>query len=289
MNKTLKYLVFAIVVLTILATGIGLLSNTVYEQTNMTSVNGATISLYGKGIYHNDSISIAAQAKGQDLTTLLIAIPSLIAATYYTYKKSIAAKLVLAGVLAYFLYSYISYVFLAQYNPLFIVYIALMGLSFFAFTICITSLDSNKIKQIMPSSFPRKKLAVFLIFFSIMMMFRSLSIIIPTITSNIIPVELEHYTSLVIQAMDLSILLPSALLGGILLYKDKPLGYVISIVIIIKFTPLGVAILAMLAFMANAGAVVKLSEVILFSIIGITLIFVLLVVLKNLKNLHKRI
>ncbi|MDO1604704.1 hypothetical protein Q2T76_01390 [Lactobacillus sp. YT155] len=282
-TRTFSILIILIIVLSTMATLIGIFSNYSINHNSMTSVNGQLVELYGKGIYHNDSQTIALQARAQDSLTLILGIPILIYTTYRSLKGSTRSNLLLLGTLGYFLYSYTSYVFLAQYNHLFIIYIAIMSLSFFAFIICFSSINLNELKKSFKSKFPRKSLAIFLIFFGIMMSLRALSLILPSIFSNTVPVELEHYTSLVIQGLDLSILLPTTVLSGILLLKNAPLGYLLSIIVLIKSTTLVLAVDTMLLFMHFGNVTVKPDEVTLFSITTLIFLYFSYITFKKMK------
>ncbi|KAF1298490.1 hypothetical protein BAU15_11860 [Enterococcus sp. JM4C] len=227
---------------------------------------------------------MASQAKAQDLLTLILGVPLLGLSMVYASKNSLRGKLFLLGTLGYFLYSYTSYVFLAQYNQLFIVYIALTSLTFFAFIMCFQSFDVAQVKAAFSGTFPRRRVAISLLVFAFMMSFRALAMILPSVFANIIPAELEHYTSLVIQALDLTVLLPTTVIAGILLLKNHPLGYFLTTIVVVKMSTLGLAVLTMLAFMAAAGLPVILSEVILFTVVSIFLLLLLYTTFKHIKK-----
>jgi hypothetical protein len=57
--------------------------------------------------------------------------------------------------------------------------------------------------------------------------------IIPSYNNKIVA-GLEHYTTLVIQALDLGFIVPVAIISGILLIKNNSLGYLLAPIIIIK-------------------------------------------------------
>jgi hypothetical protein len=135
--KTMKLnniLVILIAVFSIIVSSYGFFSNNVvYENKTFQSIHGESVNIYGKGLYYNESVSIASQARAQDIVTLLIGTPLLIISLIFTNKNSIRGKLLLTGTVDYFLYTYISYSFLAMYNEFFLLYVLIMSLSFFAF------------------------------------------------------------------------------------------------------------------------------------------------------------
>ncbi|MFD1906286.1 hypothetical protein ACFSQ7_23430 [Paenibacillus rhizoplanae] len=113
----------------VVATGIGLFSGEGSENEGshpiFTSIRGEQIELYGTGIYKNDSLSAAAQAIAQDGVTLVVGIPLLLVSLLLSLRGTIRGRLLLAGALGYFTYTYASYCFLAMYNDLFLVYVLL--------------------------------------------------------------------------------------------------------------------------------------------------------------------
>jgi hypothetical protein len=89
--------------------------------------------------------------------------------------------------------------------------------------------------------------------------------IAPSLINGTSPEGLEHYTTLVIQTLDLGFIVPAAMLSGVLLIKRKPFGYLLSSIIIIKGVTLLTAIIAMAIRMLFAGVKVSFIELILFS------------------------
>lgn len=97
--------------------------------------------MYGSGIYKNDSLSAAAQAIAQDGVTLVVGIPLLLVSLLLSLRGTIRGRLLLAGALGYFTYTYASYCFLAMYNDLFLVYVLLFSGSLFAFILVFRSVE----------------------------------------------------------------------------------------------------------------------------------------------------
>ena len=95
---------------------------------------------------------------------------------------------------------------------------------------------------------------------------------------------LQHYTSPVIQAMDLIFLVPAAVISGISIIKKKPLGYLLSCVLIFKFASLFTVILAMMLIQHVSGVEQSMFTGVIFSIIGLFVYAVLAVLLKNIEE-----
>lgn len=283
-NRTISLLVFCIIILSIFASVIGILSDTGPGAYEIESFRGETINIHGSGLYRYDSISIVAQGTAQDIVTLAIGIPLLILSLSMSLKGSLKGRLLLTGTLGYFLYTYISYVFLWMYNPMFIVYVMLMSASFFAFILSMMSVDINSLSTGFNKELPVKFLGGFQIFFAVALCILWMGKIIPTITNGTVPLGLEHYTTLVIQGLDLGFIVPIALLSGVLLIKRKPFGYLLSSVIIMKFFTLGAAITAMIIGQYFAGIAMSIIEIIMFPIFSLFIFYCMILLLKNIDD-----
>jgi hypothetical protein len=227
----------------------------------------ATLSgLFWKSLYKNDTISITAQMMGQDLITLLLCVPILLLSIYLIYKNSLRGQLLWMGALFYFLYSYVSMSFLASYNQLFLVYVAIFSVSLYTFVYGLLSLDPKTIKSRFSSGSTIKIAGIFTIFMAALLSFMWLSMIIQSLISGIAPASLESYTTMGIQALDLGVLAPAAIITGILLLKGKAWGYALMPIMIVKMSLLGTAILSMIYFMLETGVNVVWEQTLFFTV-----------------------
>ena len=147
MRKSMRWLVFMIAALSLIASAYGIFSHQGQGKNEFTTIFGQSVTLYGKGLYQHESVAMASQAIAQDYVTLFLGIPLLLVSWFMTEKGLFKGKLLLTGTLGYFLYTYASYSFLAMYNSMFLVYVALMSASFFAFTLSMMSFDMQKISS----------------------------------------------------------------------------------------------------------------------------------------------
>jgi hypothetical protein len=285
-KKTITVLVVLIAILAFIASAIGVFSgqNEAVVERQYQSIHGENIMLYGKGIYKNDSVSLAAQGIAQDVVTLVLGIPMLLISLVLARKNLLRGRLLLLGTVSYFLYAYVSYSFLSMYNPLFLVYVMLMSLSLFAFILCIMSIDVEALKSSFSTKLPVKFIGGFQIFIAFILLMLWLGKIVPSLISEATPIGLEHYTTLVIQAMDLGIIVPVALLSAILLMKRRPFGYLLSSIVIIKGLTMLTAITAMIIGQVLAGVEVGIVEMIIFPIINLIAIYCLVIVLRNVEE-----
>ena len=261
--KTLFMLVIMILILSAMVSIAGILTSQNPEYYTFTSITKETVTIYGTGLYKNDSVSVVAQGIASDMVTLFLAIPATAIALYLCSKNSFRAQLTLTGLIGYFLYTYTSYTFLWSYNPLFIVYTLLMSLSLFAFIIAMTSFDLTNITHRFSDKFPIRLISGYLIAISILLSLLWLGKLAPTF-GGAVPVGLEHYTTLVIQGMDLGFIVPAGLITAYLLIKRKALGYLLSSVLIVKGIAMLIAISMMIVNMMLQGVDVGWIEIVMF-------------------------
>jgi hypothetical protein len=283
-QKPISLLVSFIILCSIVATSYGIFSNQGQGESEYKSIFGETVSIYGKGLYRHESAQIASQAIAQDVVTLFLGIPLLLFSLYLARKGLLKGRLLLTGTLGYFLYTYVSYSFLSMYNSFFLLYVFLMSASLFAFILAMMSFDIQTLPKYFNEKLPVTFIGSFLLVVSFVFAFMWLGKIVPSLMKDTPPVGLEHYTTLVIQAMDLGFVIPASILAGIWLMKRKPFGFLLASVMIIKEITLLTALSAMMVFQMLAGIKglsVMLAIVILFNLI---VIYCMYLFTKNIKE-----
>lgn len=115
-QPALSWLIPLIIVLALIAAGIGLFYQDAGTSFSFTAVRGDTVQIYGRGLYRLDTPMVAVGFKAADFITLVLAIPLLMLSIVLYRHGSLKGGVLLAGVLAYFLYNYISVGFGAVYG-----------------------------------------------------------------------------------------------------------------------------------------------------------------------------
>lgn len=226
----------------------------------------ATISgLFMKNLYKHDTNSIVSQMMGQDIVTLLVAVPLLIISLYLIHGNSMRGRLIWMGTLFYFTYTYASMSFLASYNQLFLVYVAIFSISMYTLIGEIVTTKFTGLKSKFKPGKLTKITAAFLIFIALMLSLMWLKLIIDSLITGTAPAALEGYTTLVIQALDLGVLVPFAMISAVLLLKNNEWGYILTSIFLIKASLIGTAILSMIVFMVLNGVYVDLGQIIIFT------------------------
>jgi hypothetical protein len=277
----INVLVSIILLLSLALSAYSIFKNEDLGPTKFTSIHGEEVQIYGKGIYQNDSLSMAVQAKAQDIVTMLLGAPLLIISLYLIQRNSLKGQILLSGTLGYFLYTYTSYTFVAMYNHMFLIYITLMSLSFFAFILAMISIDIEKLPSRFHKRMPVKLIANFHLFLAITVTLLWLGRLVPPLLKGDVPLGLDHYTTFVIQGMDLGIVIPCQILGALLLLNRKPFGYLLSSVMTIKMITLLTALSAMIIGQSLSGDKVEITAMIIFPSFNLITIYIMVQIFKS--------
>jgi hypothetical protein len=215
---------------------------------------------------YRDSRVMLPQSFGQDLVTLVFGAPLLAAGIALNARGSLRGRLAWLGALGYVLYTYATYAFGARWNELFLVYVALFGLSLFTFAAGLARTDATAVRARFAPGAPRRSVAVFLIAVAAAVGLMWLSENVTAIASGEPPrsaVEAEIPTNF-IHVADLGVVLPAAALAGTLLLRSAPFGFVLAGVLLVKIATLGLAVVAMGVFMQRQGIPVPPVQFVVF-------------------------
>ncbi|HJX06865.1 MAG TPA: hypothetical protein VJ736_02235 [Actinomycetota bacterium] len=221
-------------------------------------VIGATIASVGglvvHGLYTDETAWATAALRGGDLVTLLLVVPGLSAATLFARRRSVPARLIWGGLLGYGVYNYAFYVFGAAFNDLFLVHVAVFSASIFALIAWAARLDARAIATRFDARTPRRAVAVFLIvvgavFATLWTAFSLIYAVTGHLTLGAATLSGMH----VVFALDLSLMAPSMVAGGVLLWRRRPWGYVAAIVLCVFGAAYQANLAAAGVFQMNAG------------------------------------
>lgn len=282
-NRTiLLVLISLIFLMAAYAAGMGLLYDTPGEPFTFSNHRGETNLINGHGLYYYDTVSSAAQMQGNDLVTLVVGLPLLIVSTWLALRGSLRGKLLLTGTLGFILYTYMSMATLTSYNSLFLVYIAIFTLSLYAFILSLMSFDLKSLPGHFSPKLPHGWIAGLLFVVAGFLSMAWLGRIVPPLIQNQTP-ALENTTTLVIQFMDLSLIVPAAVIGGILLLRRNAWGYLLASVLLTKGVTLGLAVSTMAINMSLAGVPESLGIMVPFLVITAANLVMTVILLKNVK------
>lgn len=243
-QSILKWLLLAIFLLAFIAAGAGLFFPTTGETYTYTNHRQETVTINGQGLYYYDTVSSAAQAQANDFITLVVGLPLLAVSAWLAFRGSLRGHLLLIGTLGFFLYTYMSMAMMAAYNDLFLVYVALFGLSVYAFALSVMAIDVASLPKYFSPELPHRWIAGVLFAVGAFLVVAWLGRILGPLAQGETPV-LENTTTLVIQAMDLALVVPLAFLAGVLLLRRTAWGYLLASIAVLKGLTMGLGVSAM--------------------------------------------
>ena len=265
----LRWLIPLIFLLALAAAAAGLFSETPGVPYAYTNHRGETVLLNGHGLYYYDTVSTVAQMQGNDLITLVVGLPLLALSAWLAFRGSLRGRLLLAGTLGFFLYAYLSMSMLTAYNALFLVYVAAFTLSLYAFILCLLAVDLPSLPGHFSPRLPRRWIAGTLFAVGGFLGLAWLGRIGAPLLQGGTP-ALENTTTLVIQAMDLGLIAPLAILAGILLLRRSAWGYLLASVAVLKGLTMALAVSTMAINMALRGVPDSLG--IMLPFLGLTVL-----------------
>jgi hypothetical protein len=238
----LSWLIAALATLT---AGAGLLWSEGGEPFAFTTLRGDTATIYGRGLYRYDTPLIAVAFMVGDAVTLLLGVPMLLIAARSYRRGSVQGGVALAGLLAYFLYTYASLALGAAYNSLFLAYIALFSASLFGFILAFSSLDAATLPASLAPRAPWRSIAVYLVVAGLILLAVWLGLsILPALLRGEAPPEVESYTTIITFVIDLAVIAPALVAAGVLLLRGSPSGYPLASTLLMFTVTLGVSLLA---------------------------------------------
>lgn len=217
----------------------------------------ALVSLAGillPSVYEKEHASWAAQGFGQDLVNVAVVLPVMLISLRYVKKGSLRAMLVWLGVVVYLAYSYVLYAFFMHFGPWFLVYVAVLGASFYTLVGSLMQLNKNPVKELCDNQFTRWP-SVYLFVNGAMFFILWMMEIIPDLVNGATPksaVDVGLWVNPV-HVMDLAFILPGMLTAAVLLRRRTYNGYLLAVPLIMFAVVMGLAIVSMIAVMRARG------------------------------------
>lgn len=241
--------------------------------------------LFWDGLYQDNSF-VTTLWGGNDLVTMIVAVPILVVAMVFSLRGSHRAQLVCLAMLNYMLYNFAFYLFAAAFNWFFLVYVALFTLSILALIFGLVNVDANLIAQRFQARTPVKWISGYLLLVAFglgtIYIIQSLNFILTGQLPDIV-VKTGHPTS-VIFAVDLSLLVPVFVIGAIWLWKRKPRGYVLATMSKVKGTTYTLVLTVVALWGANAGVPGASDEILQWLFLTIAGLVGSLLLLGNMKT-----
>ncbi|HEY3312275.1 MAG TPA: hypothetical protein VGK00_11605 [Anaerolineales bacterium] len=209
------------------------------------AIIGNIIALSVKNIYSVLTPAFLPQALAQDIVDLALVAPVWLILAALALRGSLRAYLLWLGVLTFTVYNYVIYTFSVPFGPLFLLWVAVFGLSLFSLIGGVIWIDHKSVEAAFKNRRAILFVAWFLIVTAILFCFLWLSEDIPALLSNTTPQSLVDMAipTNPIHILDLAFFLPAVIVTGILLIKKMAFAHTLAPAFIVFLILTGIPIL----------------------------------------------
>jgi hypothetical protein len=182
---------------------------------------------------YRDTGWVTAAWYGNDLVTLIVAVPLLAWSLAATRRGSPRAELLWYSMLGYAVYNYAYYLFGAALNWFFPLYVALFSLPVIGLVLALGNLDARAVAGWFAPRPPVRWIGGYMLFIGV-----GLTIAWTAQWAMFLAAGTEPSIGVgafqLVAAMDLSFMVPWFVLGAVLLLRHAPWGYVVAPIILVK-------------------------------------------------------
>jgi hypothetical protein len=218
--------------------------------------------------FYRDAPTWVSQARGQDLVTLLVGAPLLVVGLIGARRGSVRCLLLWLGAVGYMAYAYATYAFATHFNLLFLVYVLNFGLAVYALVFGLIRLDAGRLRCAFSPHAPTRLVAAALVVMGILTALLWFGQDVLALLAGGVPSDVTEAGLLTnpIHVLDLALVLPAAVLTGVLLARRRPWGFVLGAYFLVKFTTMGLAIMSMSVFMVADRQPLSVPLVVIFAV-----------------------
>lgn len=245
------------------------------------AVMGTTLGLFREGFYQ-DPYALQVQGYGQDIVTLGVIVPLLAIGLWFATRGSLRGYFLWLGSLGYMAYSYLVYAVITEFNPFFLGYVALFGLSVYTFVAGLLQIDAETVKRRLEARIPVRLIVWFFVALGALVALLWLSEAVPATITNTKPPSIAEVDrpANVVHVLDLAVLVPAMFITARWLRQGRAWGYVLPGVLFVKVITIGLAVLGMIVWMMIHGQPVEPVLIVVFPLITLASIAVGLVYLR---------
>jgi hypothetical protein len=204
-----------------------------YVLSVIVAVLAATASVVGlsfqAAVYRDKSW--LAMAFGNDLVTLVVAVPVLVGALIFSARGSVRGRMVWLGALYYMLYNYAFYVFGLPVTKLYLPLITVFTLSAFALALAMGNLDVETISRKFSSRTPARSIAAYMFIWAAMVGGLWISQWLKFVFTGKVPeVNGDPNAYRVIATVDLSFMVSLLIPAACWLWRRRPWGFTLGVI-----------------------------------------------------------
>jgi hypothetical protein len=200
-----------------------------------------------------------------DVVNLLIGLPILLGSMYLAWRGKWIGLFCWTGALFFVFYNYTAYVFALPLNWAFPFHLILMTLSAYALVALVALIDGKTVQQRLSSAVPERFAGGVLAGLGVLFLLRVVGVMVGALASGNLPSEPEF-------AVNIADFLttPAWVVGGILLWQRKELGYVSGLGLLFQGSMLFAALIIFLLLQPLlTGAPLAVMDVVVIFVMGL--------------------
>jgi hypothetical protein len=203
-------------------------------------------------VYAREAASWAAQGVGQDWVDLVVVVPLLVVSAVLALRGSRVFALLLGGALVYAAYSLVLYSFAMHFNSLFLVYSSGLGFAFYGVAAFVSAFSRTDAATWVDRAAPARLAGGYSVLLGVAFYLLWLSEVVPALLAHTAPKSLQEVGLITnpVQVLDLGIVLPALILGGVALWLRQRLGYWLAPVMLAFGVLMDLALFGMAVSMA---------------------------------------
>jgi hypothetical protein len=230
----------------------------------VTSARGVTYEMATTGVYAFNAERVVAEGVGWDVFTLVIAVPALLVAAVFVARGSFRGRLFTIGLLGYVFYQYLEYAMTWAFGPLFPLFIAIYAASLGGIVWLGASITRDGVAGRFDERFPARRWSALVIGLSLLLTLMWVQRIAIGLGGDLEAAGIYGETTLVVQALDLGLMVPSGIVIGILAWRRTAAGRVLSAIFLVTYVAMALAISSMLVSAAIVEGSVELPPMVIF-------------------------
>ena len=213
--------------------------------------------LYQTVIYPTDELLLSFVPS--DAFNLVVGLPILLGSMLLARRGKLIGLLCWPGALFYVLYIYVPYVIGVPFNVLFLPYLVLVTLSAYTLIGLVASIGGEVVRQRLTGFVPARISGGILVGLAILIIVRQVAVIVTALAGQT-PVDAVELSSWI---ADFVVAVPVLLVGGILLWRRDPLGYVAGAGLLLGYGVLALSVIPFFVLQARyTGSPIDVSGVV---------------------------
>jgi hypothetical protein len=199
-----------------------------------------------------------------DAVNLVVGLPALLGSVWLARRGRLSGLLLWPGALLYVLYNYLAYVFGLPFSILFLPHLALVALSAYTVVGLVAAIERREVQRRLSGVVPERLAGGVLVGLGALSLLRVVAVVVAALGSRSTP----PVTEAAVLASDL-VISPAYVVGGLLLWQRKPLGYVAGLGLLFQASTLFIGLAAFLLLQPLlTGAPLKAGDVLVVLAMG---------------------